>query len=177
MFTRVGVGLLRLLHPDTKPKKGNTMSKKKVTEGAAPEAQADPSAVTPVKAAAAKKPAAARKDDRDKRIAELEAKVRDGEEASLSRVCKAMGIDPSSIKAAEAAKAAKPKEAMISMFVHYPVNVNGTIYRGQVTVPYGTFQVISQALGDRRMRILRELTGNNYILQVGEVNAEGDRIG
>lgn len=119
------------------------------------------------------------------RIQELEAKILAGEQAALERVCKAMGVSTTEVTAKEAA-APKP-ERMIRLFVHYPVNVNGRVYKGDVTVPYPTFQVISQALGDRRTRLLRELTGNNYMLKeleagvwaptlVGKIDETGERI-
>lgn len=117
------------------------------------------------------------------KIAELEAKVAAGEEAALQRVCKAMGIDP---KAIEAAKPAKP-EPQITCFVGTPVHINGNQYLGKVTVPYGVFEMLQEMLGKRRQRLLRELTGNNYILKelqsggmapvlVGQVDEVGDKI-
>ena len=67
-----------------------------------------------------------------------------------------MDLDP---KEVEEKEAAKPKEQpMVRCFVHYPVRINDRVYQGHVTVPYDTFGVIQQALGDRRQRLLRELT-------------------
>lgn len=118
------------------------------------------------------------------RIASLEAKVKSGEEGALSRVCKAMGVEPDAVTAKEADK--KP-EVMVRCFVMTEVKINGRTYHGDVTVPHSTFEVLSQAVGDRRMRHLRELTGNNYMLKelasgglaphvVGKVDASGERI-
>lgn len=123
-------------------------------------------------------------EDLQARIKELEAKNREGEEAVLERVCKAMGVGAAEVKAKEAAK---PDERIIELFVHYPVNVNGTVYQGKVRVSYDTFRVISQSLGNRKDRILKELTGNNYVLQeiqgvgyapklVSTINDAGERI-
>lgn len=128
------------------------------------------------------------KEDQDKRIAELEAKLRDSEEKALKRVCTALGVDPDEVKTAETRKPTKPiSKAAIRMWVANEVNVNGIKYVGDVTVPLDTARVIMQAIGDRRQRILRELTGNNYILQelqgggfapklVGQVDAQGEII-
>ncbi len=116
------------------------------------------------------------------RIKELEAKVADGEEGALKRVCSAMGLDVPEVKAKE------PKdEMMIRVDVTYPININGRIYRGIETVPYPVFQMISEMLGKRKMRILGELTGNNYILRdiqgggqaphiVGAVGLDGEAV-
>lgn len=94
------------------------------------------------------------------KIKELEAKVAQGEEGALARVCAAMDLEVPEVKAKE-----PKKEMMIRVDVTYPVNINGRRYLGIEEVPYSVFQVISQALGDRKQRILRELTGNNYILR------------
>lgn len=119
------------------------------------------------------------------RIKELEAKIAAGEEAALARVCKALGVEPEDIEKAEAPKA--PKK-MIRMFVRNPVNVNGTVYQGDVTVAIDTARVLQQAVGDRQNRLIREMTGNNYILEelqgggfsprlVGKIDETGERIG
>lgn len=100
------------------------------------------------------------------KIAELEAKVQEGEEAALKRVCSALNVSPEEVKTEER----KEPEAMIEYFVPHDVRINDRIYRGKVTVPYSVFRVLSQAIGDRRTRITRELTGNNYLL-------EGDKYG
>lgn len=138
------------------------------------------------KAKAAKESNSDRSEDLKKRIAELEAKVAAGEEAALERVCKAMGTTSKEIKETEVTE--KEPEPIIECWVPTPVRVNMTIYQGKVQVPKSTFHVIQQALGDRRMRLLRELTGNNYILEeliggqgfaprlVGKVDITGEKI-
>lgn len=125
------------------------------------------------------------REDLQAKIKELEAKVAAGEEAAMKRVCKALDINPDTIKPTNVTtKAAEP---IISCYVPTPVRVNMNVYHGKVEVPASTFQVIQQALGDRRMRLLKELTGNKYVLQelvtggyaprlVEQYNAEGDRI-
>lgn len=124
--------------------------------------------------------------DKDKRIAELEALVRAGEERALERVTKALNLDSESIRMAEASRTSKA-EPLIRMWVQTEVMVNGTKYLGDITVPLSTSRVIQQAIGDRRMRLLRELTGNNYILEelrgggfaprlVGQVDVNGERM-
>lgn len=119
------------------------------------------------------------------RIKELEAKIAGGEEAALKRVCLALNVRPEEVSAREAAN---PRAGMrVRCFVHFPVRINMHVYQGDVTVPYDVFQVIQQALGDRRMRLLSELTGNNYILKelagggfapqlVGKINDAGEKI-
>lgn len=117
------------------------------------------------------------------RIKELEARVAAGEEAALARVCKALNIDPATVNAT---KDAEP-EQMIRCFVSNPIHINGKAYSGDVTVPYGVFEMLQEMLGKRRQRLLRELTGNNYMLTelqgggmtpvlVGKVDATGERI-
>lgn len=129
--------------------------------------------------------AMASESETQKRIKELEDLIRNSEEQALERVCKAMGIDPNDIKKAEVKKTERSQ--MVRMFVHYPVRVNSNIYQGDVTIPLDTSRVIQQALGDRRMRLLRELTGNNYILKelqgggwapqlIGQIGIDGERI-
>lgn len=140
----------------------------------------------PVKKPAAKVDFSAKIKELEAKLAAQEAKLAAGEEAALARVCKAMDLEPSEVKSKEDAKPVK--EDMVRCFVHYPVRINSNVYVGHVTVPYSTFRVIQQALGDRRQRLLRELTGSNYILReletggyaphkVGEVGMEGERTG
>lgn len=126
--------------------------------------------------------------EKDKRIADLEAKLRGLEEKALERVCAAMGLDATDIKTAEGRRPAKAvKEPRVRMFVQNEVNINGEKYIGDITVPLSTSRVIQQAIGDRRMRLLRELTGNNYILQelagggfaprlVGQIDINGEQM-
>lgn len=121
----------------------------------------------------------------EERIAELEAKIREAEEGALSRVCKALGVEPDQVKGAE-----KPKkqEQLRRMFVRNPVSINGKKYQGDVTVPLSVARVLDQSIGDRRMRLVREQTGNDYILEelggtgfqprlVGQVDVTGEKIG
>lgn len=128
--------------------------------------------------------------DHKARIAELEAKLKDidkqSEESALTRVCKAMGINEEEIKEKEKALVEENPQ-MVRMWVTTPVNVNGKKYEGDITVRLDTARVIQQAIGDRRMRLLRELTGNNWVLQelqnggfaprlISQVDATGERI-
>lgn len=119
------------------------------------------------------------------RISELEGKIRDGEDAALTRVCKALKVDPEDVKTSEA-KQGEP-ELLVRMHVRTPVRVNTKIYHGMVEVPHSTFMVIAQAIGDRTMRHIRELTGDIYHLKeltsgvfapqlVGKIGADGERI-
>lgn len=112
------------------------------------------------------------------------AKVAEGEEAALKRVCEALKIDPKDLEAKDVVPV---KEDQIQCFVSYPVNINGTVYRGKVTVSKSTFEVLQQAMGDRKMRLLRETVGSNYQLQaileggfapklVGQYDSSGERI-
>lgn len=96
----------------------------------------------------------------EKKVAELEAKVIGGEEAAMSRVCRALNVDPEMIRDEKP----KVKERMIRCEVPMMVNINGTKYIGIVEVPESVYQVIAQAVGDRRNRLLRELTADKVIL-------------
>lgn len=117
------------------------------------------------------------------RIKELEAKLAAGEEAALKRVCKALDVDPASLRD----PAPEQEEVMISCHVPFAVNVNGMKYVGKCVVKKSTFHVIQQAIGDRYMRRLRELTGTDYVLKelgtgsfvphvVGKVDQTGERV-
>jgi hypothetical protein len=121
-------------------------------------------------------------DQYEKEIEELKAKVMAGENAALDRVCKAMNIDPESLKTQE-----PKKEDIIRLDVNHPVYINGKEFFGTVEVPKSVAEVIQQALGDRRSRILRELTGTNYKIEsiagggfagrkVGEIGMDGETI-
>lgn len=143
------------------------------------------------KPAKKKKAPSAKQDALLKRVAELEAKLKAAdadkakqEEAALERVCKAMKIDPNAVKATETKG---PDQRVIRLFVNHPVRINDRVYHGHVEVPYAIFEVIAQALGARRQRILGELTGHNYILQeidgggwaprlVGRIGLDGEAV-
>lgn len=94
-------------------------------------------------------------------IQELKAKVLAGEEGALARVTKALGVTPETVKAVEAVES----EPEVRMFVQTPVRVNMHVYHGHVQVKLSTARVIQQAIGDRRTRLINELTHNKYQLQ------------
>ena len=96
----------------------------------------------------------------EEREAQVKALTVEAEEHALARVCAAMGIDPKRLKEKESEK---PKQ-MIEMHVQTEVLVNGKRYVGRVVVDYELSKVLGQAIGDRRMRLLRELTGSKYII-------------
>jgi hypothetical protein len=100
--------------------------------------------------------------------AELDAlriKVVAGEEAALARVSKALGVDAEGVKLREAANAAKAPEEEVKMFVQTPVRINGRVYHGHVQCALSVARVLHQAVGDRRQRIMNELTHNKYQLR------------
>ncbi len=121
-------------------------------------------------------------------IKALKAKVAAGEEAALKRVCEALNVSKEEVEKAELTGISeKPAEAIIRCFVATPVRVNMTVYHGWVDVAKSTFGVIQQAIGDRRMRLLRELTSSKYVLDelcgpagaprlVERLDASGERI-
>lgn len=120
------------------------------------------------------------------RIAELEAKLAEGDEAALKRVAKAAGIDAQEVLDHED-RARTPKEALVEVDLGpHEVNVNGRIFRGKVEVPHSVAQVLNQAVGDKRMRHLRELVGKDYLVEslngvhvsrvIGQINEHGERI-
>ena len=119
-------------------------------------------------------------------LKEKEARLAEGEEGAMKRVCAALDIDVKDVAPKDVKK--KEPEMIVECFVNTPVRINQTIYQGLVKVPHSVFCVLSQAMGDRRMRILRELTGNNYLIQelagggrvakvVGTVGLNGERVG
>ncbi len=99
-------------------------------------------------------------------IKALKAKVAAGEEAALKRVCEALNVSKEEVEKAELTGISeKPAEAIIRCFVATPV----------------------RAIGDRRMRLLRELTSSKYVLDelcgpagaprlVERLDASGERI-
>lgn len=123
-------------------------------------------------------------EDLQKQIEDLKAKLVEGEEGALKRVAKHMGVDPSEV----ADKETTPVDDLVEVdMASHIVPINGTTYRGVVQVPRAVAQVIHQAIGDKRMRLLREMTGKDYVMEevaggrlrakvVGQVNAYGEKI-
>lgn len=97
------------------------------------------------------------------KIANLEEKVKAGEDAALERVCKALKIEPEEVEAEEA-KPRKPQK-MVRMYVPHEVNINLKAYKGNVEVPSDVAEVLHQAIGARRSRLLKELTGKDYMIE------------
>lgn len=120
-----------------------------------------------------------------KKIAELEAMLATSDEEKLKRVCRAMNVDYQDI----VKKETTPVGMMVEMDMGaHQANINGKIYRGRVIVAVETARVLQQVIGDRRMRLLREMIGKDYLIEmlqdgtsnvrvVGQVNEYGEKIG
>lgn len=120
-----------------------------------------------------------------KKLSELEDLVASSDEEKLKRVCRAMKVDYQDIVTKETTPVATMVE--MDMGVHQ-VTINGTVYRGKTTVNVETARVLQQAIGDRRMRLLKEMIGKDYMIEmlqdgtsnvriVGEVNQYGEKVG
>lgn len=101
------------------------------------------------------------------RIKELEAKVAEGEEGAMKRVCKALKIDEEEVIAEEA----KKPEDIIRFHCPYPVGINGREYFGLVEAPLSIYRSIQHTLSVRRQRILNETIGNDHLIK--EINGGG----
>lgn len=121
----------------------------------------------------------------EKQKAELQALLAEGDEGALKRVAKYAGVDPEAI----VSKETTPVEELVEVEMGtHEVRINGEVFRGKVTVARSVAQVLNQAIGDRRMRLLRELTGSDHLVEtlaggavrsrvVGQINELGEKIG
>jgi hypothetical protein len=114
-----------------------------------------------------------------------EAKVLAGEEGAMQRVCSALDIDPKKMELTDVVK--KEPEMMVECYVPFHIRINQTVYLGKCKVPYSVFGVLSQAIGDYRNRLIRELTGDINVIEalsnggfaskvVGKFDGSGARI-
>lgn len=119
-----------------------------------------------------------------KELADLKAKLAEGDEAALRRVSKSLGVDADEVLKKETTAVDTLVE--IDLGVHQ-VYLNGTTYYGKRTVSLATARVIQQAIGDRRMRLLREKFGKDHLVEevagrgltvreIGRVNEYGEKI-
>jgi phage gpG-like protein len=120
----------------------------------------------------------------EKEKADMQAKLVEGEEAALRRVAKAMKVDADEILEREK----KPVDQLVEVDLgRHRVNINGQVYTGQMTVSRSTAQVLQQAVGDKRMRLLREKFGKDHLVEevvgmglrsrvIGQVNEYGEQV-
>lgn len=154
------------------------MSEEKVNEAASP---AD--APAPEKKAKSKAPKA--EPQEAPKISEAELK-KQAEEAAFDRVCRALGVNPNEVREAEKVRA-QAEEVLEYDIGSTVVWINGVAYSGQGKAPRGVVEVLLHAAGTRRMRLLREKIGHDYLLQeiagggfgsklIGKVNEEGEKL-
>lgn len=120
-------------------------------------------------------------------LEELKAKVAAGDEESLKRVCKAMNVSYDEVVEKEVASKGREEDLIEFDIGRHRVNINGTIYTGKIRCAASVKEVIDQAVGDTRMRHMREKFGNDYQIAavagtvtapkiVGRVNEHGEQL-
>lgn len=122
-----------------------------------------------------------------KELEELKAKVAAGEEESLKRVCKAMNVSYEDVAKNEEIAKSREEDLIEFDIGRHRVNINGKVFTGKCRCSASVKEVIDQAVGDTRMRHMREKFGNDYEINavagmasapriVGRVNEHGEML-
>lgn len=118
----------------------------------------------------------AEKEALKKELEEAKAKLAEKDDESLKRVCKATGIDYQEVVEKEVQAKDKEEDLIEFDIGRHRVNINGKIYTGKVRCSRSTKEVIDQAVGDTRMRHMREKFGNDYEINSLTMHASGPKI-